>query len=163
MKEHKQFTESAENYLKVILQLSETSGITRVRDISKAMRVKAPSAANAVKTLMDGGLVKHETYGYVELTLAGQKIAEDVAKREKILFHFLNEILRVDEASARRDACRMEHSLSNQAMEKLIKFIEFMERGSSGGIRKCMSGLREYYRNGKMRECRKCDNKKSKD
>ncbi|MCP4652029.1 MAG: metal-dependent transcriptional regulator [Candidatus Omnitrophica bacterium] len=125
MKE-KKITSSMEDYLEVIALLSEQKGVVRVKDISRLMRVKTPSVSGALAILSSNGLVVHERYGYVELTLQGQKLAKSVKCRHDMLIKFLNEILGVDFETASEDACRMEHTISPQTFNKLTEFIKSM-------------------------------------
>lgn len=118
---------SAEDYLEAILILSNDFGAAvRVTDLSKRLDVSKPSVSAAVKKLADAGYVEHEPYGSVTLTGAGRKRATEVAARHDLLHRFLVEILGVDEQIAQQDACRIEHDLSGQTMERLTGFVEFL-------------------------------------
>jgi len=115
-----------EDYLEGIAMLAKERGVVRVTTLSKALVVKKPSVISALKKLSGKGLIKHERYGYVELTAEGGKIAEDVCRRHEALGKFLIEILGVDPDIAWEDACEMEHFISPVTLKKLAKFVEFM-------------------------------------
>ena len=119
-------TASMEDYLEAVAILqNDKRHPVRVSQISKALGVKMPSVTSAVRKLSKEGLVKHESYGYVELTSEGDEIAKDVIRRHDTLRRFFVEILNMDADVASEDACRMEHSLSPTALERLSKFVEF--------------------------------------
>ena len=120
---NKKLTESLENYLETIGMLVRKNKIARVKDISKELNVKNSSVNIALNVLADKGLIIHEKYGYVELTAEGQKIADDIQHKEDILLRFFTEILGVDKDIALKDACRMEHTISDETLAKLIFFI----------------------------------------
>ncbi|WP_372520715.1 metal-dependent transcriptional regulator [Candidatus Ruminimicrobiellum ovillum] len=120
---NKQLTESLENYLETIGMLIRKNKIARVKDISKELDVKNSSVNIALNVLADKGLIIHEKYGYVELTPEGQKIADDIQHKEDVLVQFFTEILGVNEEVALKDACRMEHTISDETLAKLIFFI----------------------------------------
>lgn len=120
---NKKLTESLENYLETIGMLIRKNKIARVKDISKELDVKNSSVNIALNVLADKGLIIHEKYGYVELTPEGQKIADDIQHKEDVLVQFFTEILGVDENVALKDACRMEHTISDETLAKLIFFI----------------------------------------
>ena len=120
---NEKLTESLENYLETIGMLVKKNKIARVKDISKHLSVKNSSVNIALNVLADKGLIIHEKYGYVELTPEGQKIADDIQHKEDVLLRFFNEILGVDKDIALRDACRMEHTISDETLAKLIFFI----------------------------------------
>jgi len=115
-----------EDYLEGIAMLAKERGVVRVTTLSKALVVKKPSVISALKKLAEKGLIKHERYGYVELTAEGGKIAEDVCRRHAALGKFLIEILGVDPDIAWEDACEMEHFISPVTLKKLARFVEFM-------------------------------------
>ena len=113
-----------EDYLERIVMLGGENGIARVTQLSKSLEVKKPSVTAALNRLSKDGLVKHEKYGYVELTKEGKKIALDVLHRHKVIEQFLVQILGVNKETAWKDACAMEHSISGISVEKLTIFIE---------------------------------------
>lgn len=122
----KQQSPSMEDYLEGIAMLAKERGVVRVTTLSKALGVKKPSVISALKKLSKKGLIKHERYGYVELTAEGGKIAEDVCGRHEALGKFLIEILGVDPDTAWEDACEMEHFISPVTLKRLARFVEFM-------------------------------------
>ena len=119
----KKLTESLENYLETIGMLVRKNKIARVKDISKELNVKSSSVNIALNVLADKGLIIHEKYGYVELTKEGKRIADDIQHKEDVLVQFFVEILGVNEEVAVKDACRMEHTISDETLAKLIFFI----------------------------------------
>ena len=119
-------TASMEDYLERIALLSEEGKPVKVTEIANALGVKKPSVTSAVAKLSEAGLIAHERYGYVELTAEGDRIAQDVYWRHRTLRQFLVEILSVDPTIAEGDACRMEHVLSRNSLERLAKFLEFV-------------------------------------
>ena len=123
----KEITPTMQDYLEAIGQLGSEEQVVRVKNIARQMNVKMPSVTEALKTLARDGLIRHEKYGYVELTQKGENIAEEIYSRHQTLFKFLNEILRIDPRTADEDACRMEHTISSTALKKLIEFIKTLE------------------------------------
>ena len=119
-------TSSMENYLKAAFVLRQKGDKITVTALSEAIGVKRPSVDWALKKLSDAGLVIHEKYGDVELTPEGAKIAEDVYRRHSALYTFLSDILKVSRKTAAQDACRMEHTLSRESINRLEKFIHFV-------------------------------------
>ena len=128
----KEHTASMEDYLETIAMLARKGKVVRVTQISNSMGVTKPSVTFALKKLSDEGLVRHEKYGYVELTPAGKKVAEDVFRRHEALRHFMVEILGIDPDVATEDACKMEHFLSQPSLQRLAKFVEFVSTCPAG-------------------------------
>ncbi|TET43269.1 metal-dependent transcriptional regulator [Candidatus Aerophobetes bacterium] len=123
----KEITPTMEDYLEVIGQLGKKDEVVRVKNIARQLNVKMPSVTEALKTLAKDGLIRHEKYGYVELTQKGNRIAKEIYSRHQTLFKFLNQILRIDPRVAEEDACKMEHTISSTALKKLIEFIKSLE------------------------------------
>ena len=128
---NKKLTESLENYLETIGMLIRKNKIARVKDISKELKVKNSSVNIALNILADKGLIIHEKYGYVELTKEGKRIADDIQYKEDVLLRILTEILGVDKEIDLKDACRMEHTISDETLAKLIFFIGKVDKEDS--------------------------------
>lgn len=122
-----EYSPSMEDYLEAIANLREERKVVRVNQIGQALEVKMPSVTSALKKLADEGLVEHERYGYVELTAKGEGIAKETIRRHRALKRFFVEALGVDQKTAEEDACKVEHIISPLSMERLVKFLEFME------------------------------------
>jgi len=84
-----------------------------------------------IKTLVKRNLVKHEKYGYIKLTKAGQQIAEQVKARHRFLNDFLVKYLGINPETAAIDACGLEHSLSRETFAKLKKFVNFLDESKN--------------------------------
>jgi DtxR family Mn-dependent transcriptional regulator len=122
-----QLSQSMEDYLEAILFLKEKKKVVRVKDLVKRLGVRSASVIGALKRLEEKGLVEHEHYGYIELTPQGERMALKVFEKHQTLFKFLVEILGVDEETAEKDACLIEHQISDETYEKIIKFIHFID------------------------------------
>jgi DtxR family Mn-dependent transcriptional regulator len=122
-------TANMEDYLEAILRIEEEEEVARVSQISEMLGVKKPSVTAALGKLSEQGLVKHEKYGYVDLTPKGKKMARDVYRRHQLLTTFLHDIVGVNKVTAEDDACKMEHHLSRETTEKLSSLVEFISSG----------------------------------
>lgn len=114
---------SLQDYLEVILKLSREGNPVRVTDIALELNLAKASVNQALGTLKDKGFIVHDRYGPVELTEKGRVQAEIVNYRHEILLTFLLKVLGVDQQTAERDACLMEHAVSSQAVEHLVDFM----------------------------------------
>lgn len=117
-------TASLEDYLEAVFVLAENSGEVRLTDIAAMLNVSKPSANRAVNTLTQNGFLSHETYGAITLTPEGETYAASVLHRHKLLKHFLMNTLGVNENTAEEDACKMEHVMSAETIEKLYNYLE---------------------------------------
>ena len=117
-------SESLEDYLETILSLQRTNTVARSKDIAEKLDIKRGSVTGMLKKLAKSELVNYEPYGYVTLTPEGKKIAREIELRHIFLKDFFHRILKVDEKTADRTACRMEHAMDNQTFTKFKTFLK---------------------------------------
>ncbi len=119
MKIHK----SAEDYLEMILMLTEQKGFARSIDIAAGLSVSKPSVSFAMKQLRENGYITMDKDNFIHLTESGGEIARRIYARHKVLTRFLLQI-GVDEKTAREDACKIEHDISTATFEAISKFVQ---------------------------------------
>jgi len=139
-------TASMEDYLEAIAKLGERRKAVRVKQISEMLGVKMPSVTSALKKLSEQELVEHERYGQIKLTPEGDKVARDVICRHEALTRFFAQALGINQETAEGDACKIEqieHVISPLSMERLAKFVAFIEACPLGGAN--FPSRYEYY------------------
>lgn len=110
--------ESAENYLETILALSQTKQFVRSIDIVNEMNFSKPSVSVAMKHLRESGHIVMDESGYITLTDSGLEIANNIYERHQVLSALLIK-LGVDQETAKEEACRIEHDISQDTFEKI--------------------------------------------
>ncbi|PIV20081.1 MAG: DtxR family transcriptional regulator [Deltaproteobacteria bacterium CG03_land_8_20_14_0_80_45_14] len=120
-------TPSLEDYLEAIWTISLREKVARVKDIAKCLAVTTPSVVSALNVLLEKNLIKHESYGYIELTDQGALKAKEVDEHHKLLFTLLNEIFGINAGIASKDACKIEHHLSKETVKRIEQFIQFLQ------------------------------------
>jgi len=115
--------ESAENYLETILVLSNKNGSVRSIDIANEMNFTKASISVAMKRLRESKYISVDTDGSITLTEKGKKIAEMVYERHQLIAKLLI-ALGVDEETAYKDSCKIEHDLSQESFEKIKEYYE---------------------------------------
>jgi DtxR family Mn-dependent transcriptional regulator len=116
-------TQSLEDYLEMVSFLSD-EGEVRVTDIASRLEVSKPSVLNALKVLEEQGLIEHERYRTVYLTQKGAIQAAEIRDRHSFLTSFLKDIVGVNAETAEKDACKMEHLLSEETLKKMKAFVK---------------------------------------
>ena len=119
---------SSEDYLEAIHQLLQEEPHVHSVQVAQRLKVSKPSVNKAVNVLKEAGLVEQEPYGTIWLTDEGERLAKQVAYRHAMLKSFLTDILGVDSATAEEDACRMEHVISNETLQKWSDYMNNPER-----------------------------------
>lgn len=121
-----ELTGSLEDYLETIYELRRDRHVIRVKHIAAARGVRAASVTPAMRRLADMGMIRYEQREYIELTSKGEAQARRVFSRHQLLKRFFVEILGMPEAQSECDACAMEHKLSAEGMDRLVRFFEFL-------------------------------------
>ncbi len=116
-------TFTMENYLEAIYELSGGSSGARVSDISERLGVTKASVNSAMSTLAEKGLVVNEKYREVFLTPAGLEQAKLTSNKHHIIRRFLADVLKVDPEIADKDACSVEHVISNDSVRAMQEFM----------------------------------------
>ena len=109
---------SAEDYLEAMLMLKERHGYIRSIDIAEELGVKKPSVSYATKRLRESGYITMDENSYITLTSSGMEIAQRIYERHKLLIKMLT-MLGVDEQTARQDACKIEHDISDKTFNAI--------------------------------------------
>jgi len=117
---------SAEDYLEMILRLTEEKGYARSVDIAMGLGVSKPSVSVAMKQLREGNYIVMDKDNYISLTETGMEIAQRIYERHKVLTRMLT-MIGVDEKTAEDDACKVEHDISVQTFTALKDQLEKME------------------------------------
>lgn len=119
--------ESTEDYLEAILTLQSQKGFCRSIDIARHLHFSKPSVSIAMNKLEQAGYVVREQDGSISLTEAGHAIADNTLSKH----HFFARILKqlgVPEETAEREACLIEHDISDETYE----IIRAWDRRSQG-------------------------------
>lgn len=109
---------SGEDYLKTIFVLWKEKGYVRSMDVAERMGVSKPSVSHAVKLLRKGGFLEMRDDYTLHLTKLGQELGERLYERHQYFAGKLTDA-GVDSDTAKAEACRMEHTVSEDSFKKL--------------------------------------------
>jgi len=115
--------ESAENYLETIFVLSCKGAKVRAIDIAGELAYSKASVSVALKNLKSKGFIETDKSGFITLTKSGLKVAKAIYERHIVISQWLVN-LGVDEETAIKDACKMEHILSKKSFLAIKNFLE---------------------------------------
>ena len=109
---------SGEDYLEAILVLQKQKGMVRSVDVARHMNVSKPSVCHAVATLKNGGFLTMDDGFFLHLTNIGREVAEQIYEKHRF---FTERLIAagVDPETAERDACRIEHVISEESFRRL--------------------------------------------
>ena len=118
---------SGEDYLEMVLMLTQKKGYARSVDVAAALNVTKPSVSRAVKRLRENGYLIMEEDGNLRLTESGLEIADRIYQRHQVLTRCLI-AMGVEETVAREDACKLEHDLSDESFAALRRYADRLPR-----------------------------------
>jgi len=118
---------SMEQYVETIASLLQRDKVTTISEIAETAGVSRPAASRSVRDLAEKELVEHKSYGYVTLTPKGQDLAEHLFTRHRALLTFFRQILQLDEEIADREACRLEHQVDDNIVDRMTLLTAFFE------------------------------------
>ena len=115
--------ESREDYLETILIITKRQGYCRSIDVSIELSYSKPSVSIAMKKLKDHGYILIDEKNHITLTDIGEEIAKRIYDRHLTLTKYLMSI-GVSEETAKTDACKIEHDLSEESYNVIKKLIK---------------------------------------
>lgn len=151
-----------EDYLEAIYHLENERRIARVRDIAQRLGVKMSSVSSALRSLSARGFIEYDPHQYITLTERGIEKAKEIVRKHEAIKRFLVNILKVREDAAEDNACRLEHHLDPDVVERLVGFLEFFDlcpvdqtrwvEGHTDGCSDCLACLEAAKRKVRNRE-----------
>ncbi|MDR1958705.1 MAG: metal-dependent transcriptional regulator [Planctomycetaceae bacterium] len=131
-------SEAMEDYLEAIYHISnEEKGGARPGLIAQRMKVHKSTVTIALRHLHALSLISYSPYQEVHLTVEGFRHAESVIRRHDLFRRFLLDVLEVEPVLAEKTACRLEHALPQQIVERFTLFVdEYLETKSNSDAKK---------------------------
>jgi DtxR family Mn-dependent transcriptional regulator len=118
-----------EDYLEMVSFLAD-EGEVRVTDIALRLGVSKPSVLTALKALEEQGYLGHARYRTVSLTPKGVVRAQEIRDRHSLLTLFLQDVVGVNPEIAEKDACKMEHLLSDETLKKIKTLVKAKKKSA---------------------------------
>jgi DtxR family Mn-dependent transcriptional regulator len=143
-------SERTEDYLEVLDTIIKDKGYAQVKDVSRILGIGPSSVTEMFQKLKQKEYINYEKYSAVTLTSKGKTIAKKTKKKHDTLRKFLL-ILGVDEKNADMDACKIEHIVTPETMDRLTKFVEFVHKKSD--TPRWLDHFNYYYETGEIVEC----------
>jgi DtxR family Mn-dependent transcriptional regulator len=120
---HESFNESVEMYLKTIYELADDDLPVPISALAGWLGVSVVSATEMIHRLQDHGLVEHQPYKGVCLTVVGRRQAFGVVRRHRLWECFLVAHLELPWAEAHEFACRLEHATDPRITQALDEYL----------------------------------------
>ena len=121
--------ESGEMYLETILILGQRKNLVRAVDVATEMGLSKPSVSRALVKLKSDACIIVDENGHIAFTEKGRAIAEKIYERHRVLTEILMAI-GVDREIAAKDACKMEHDISDETFDAMKRHLKSKQRVS---------------------------------
>ncbi|OGQ87151.1 MAG: DtxR family transcriptional regulator [Deltaproteobacteria bacterium RIFOXYD12_FULL_56_24] len=145
----KRLSASLEDYLETIFHIIAEKQVARAKEIASTLKVSRSSVTEAFRSLSQKGLINYAPYEVITLTPAGREMAKDVILRHRALKDFFIKVLAVGEKIAEEGACKIEHAAPREIIDRLTKFVNFIEQCPRGG-NDLISEFSKYCQTGKI-------------
>ena len=140
-----------EDYLRIMYILQTDKGFIRVKDLAKSLNIKPASVVDFLEKLSSKNYIQYEKYNFIKLTGKGLDEGRRLHLKHEMIKRFLILLLDIDEETAEKDACYIEHGLNKKTLERIILFIEFA-KNCPKGMPDWLQHLKYYYTHKKYPE-----------
>lgn len=123
-------SEQTEEYLEIIYRLEVEGKETTTTSIANELKLSPSSVTEMLKKLSELGYVEYIPYQGAALTKKGRKIGKKILRKHMIIEIFLVK-LGIKREKAHKEACKLEHVISDEVEEKLSESMESPKVGSS--------------------------------
>lgn len=115
---------STEEYLEALYTLTQDGRRASTTAISKRLKIAPASVTEMMRKLADSGYVNYSRYQGVTLTPKGFGIAEKMTRKHRLLERFLHDMLKIGNDKVHKEACEMEHALSDETERALCQTLQ---------------------------------------
>ena len=125
---------STQDYLKAIYNHSQKRRLSQHhRNHPKTRTSHPPASQRCSKNSLDDNYIKYEPYKGSTLTEKGLQEAQRVTRKHRLLETFLSDVLHIGKDKVHKEACQMEHALSDEAEESLCRLLKHPDTCSDDG------------------------------
>ncbi len=115
---------STEEYLEALYTLTQGGKVASTTEMSKRLKIAPASVTEMLRKLADSGYVNYSPYQGVTLTTKGFEMAEKMTRKHRLLERFLHDMLRIGNDKVHKEACEMEHALSDDTERALCQTLK---------------------------------------
>jgi len=120
-----ELTHSSIHHLMAMHFLFSKYGYIRGVDIAGYLNISRSSVSITMKKLIAKGYVFEDENKLFHFNEKGKILIDSVLNKRKIIQIFFHKVLKLNEAQAEAEACKIEHLLSKETGEKLLTFVGY--------------------------------------
>lgn len=116
-------TSGLEDYLELIHNSIKQGKNIKAIDIANEFKISRPSVSEALIRLADMDLIVYEGRKGIKITPLGINEAQKISRKHEILKNFFSKVLDVNEELASKNACKIEHVIDDELIDKMDKYL----------------------------------------
>ena len=113
-----EISSSLEDYIEAVYNIYLAQNKVKAIDVSRKLNVSRASVTEALQRLEQTGLINYGHYGTLSITEEGIKKAKEIVKKHQVLSLFFEKILGVNHELAEETACKIEHVIGDEILNK---------------------------------------------
>ena len=117
-------TSCLEDYLELIHNKISNNQEIKAIDIAHEFNISRSSASEALMRLANMDFIIYEGRKGIKITQKGIEQAQKTVKKHEILSNFFEKILKTDKSIANKNACKIEHVIDDELIEKMYEYIK---------------------------------------
>lgn len=116
---------SLEDYLECVYNRINANGSVKAIEISKELNVSRASVTEALNKLAKKEYINYGRYEMISITDLGTQKAKEIINKHNIVQSFFEDILGIENQEATETACRIEHIITENVLNKLSEFTKY--------------------------------------
>ena len=134
--------EQIEEYIEAIFDIAGEKGTAKTTEVANKLKIAPASVTEVFRNMSRNGLVEYEPYKGVSLTASGVEAAIKIKRKHRLLEVFLAKILHIAPEKVHEEACKMEHSISDEVGDAICRQLDAPARCPDGKlIYPCEKGI----------------------
>ncbi|MCM1338943.1 MAG: metal-dependent transcriptional regulator [Muribaculaceae bacterium] len=121
-------TSGLEDYLEEIYIAHLNNAPLKGAELARKLNISRASVSEALSRLVKKNLIKYNSYEAISLTPEGFNEAKKVYEKHYIIKNFFETVLAIPSKEAGENACKIEHIISPNILDKMTKFTEFCKK-----------------------------------
>lgn len=117
-----------EDYLEEIYVAHLNNTPLKGAELARKLSISRASVSEALSKLVARDLIKYNSYSSISLTQKGIEDAQRIYATHHILKNFFEEVLEIQPEEASENACKIEHIISKNVLDKTIEFTKFYQK-----------------------------------
>ncbi len=127
---NKNISAGLEDYLEAIYIANIENKKIKGAELARMLNISRASVSEALAKLVSKGLINYESYNSVTLTPKGTYEAKKIYDAHNILKTFFETVLGISPEEASENACKIEHIVSKEILERTNTFTNYCMKNS---------------------------------